>query len=287
MPAGLRAAAAQEAVAAVLEDSIASEAYGLVHGKRAKTYGHPRTDFKIIAKVWSGLLRDLLQDGAELDEYRVAILMTGLKLARLVKSPDHRDSRVDTIGYMLTMERLDEPTDEELARADAAAVADDDLEEEAPAPKLPCSRCGHTGPGTVCDDWKCPGRDAAVDIRPEPEEEPEPLKRYTFPYHDPSNDDPFQCTGHEVYAKNFGEAQAQFEHWLEEQTRSVPARLSRLAPSLRALVNPSDDDVATAKAVLKARAAHHDREAAELLKRAPRNEVADALRDLRTPREER
>lgn len=112
------------------DHGIAGEAYDLVHGERAKSYGHPRHDFKIIAKIWSGLLQDLLKPGEELDEYRVAVLMSGLKLARLVKSPDHHDSRVDTIGYMLTMERLDEPTEEELLRIDAAAVLDDDLDDE-------------------------------------------------------------------------------------------------------------------------------------------------------------
>lgn len=88
---------------------IAGEAYDLVHGDRAESYGHPRFDFSVISTVWTGLLRDLMKDGAEIDPYRVAILMSALKLCRLVKSPDHHDSRVDTIGYMLTMERLDEP----------------------------------------------------------------------------------------------------------------------------------------------------------------------------------
>lgn len=104
--------------------SIADEAYNLVHGERAKSYGHPRKDFKIIAKVWSGLLQDKLMPGEELDEYRVAILMSALKLARLVNSPDHHDSRVDTIGYMLTMERLDED-DNVVAEEPKAECSDD------------------------------------------------------------------------------------------------------------------------------------------------------------------
>lgn len=93
------------------EHGIAGEAHDLVYGARAHTYGHPRLDFSIIAAVWTGLLKDKLKPGEELDEYRVAVMMTGLKLARLVKSPGHRDSRIDTIGYMLTMERLDEVDD--------------------------------------------------------------------------------------------------------------------------------------------------------------------------------
>jgi len=90
------------------DHGIAGTAHDLVYGERAKTYGHPRIDFDIIANIWTGLLKDKLKDGERLDPYRVAVLMTGLKLARLVQSPDHKDSRIDTIGYMLTMERLDE-----------------------------------------------------------------------------------------------------------------------------------------------------------------------------------
>lgn len=89
--------------------SPGQEAHQLVYGERAATYGHPREDFRIIAKVWTGLLQDVLKPGAEIDEYRIAIMMSGLKLSRLVKSPKHHDSRVDTCGYMETMERLDEP----------------------------------------------------------------------------------------------------------------------------------------------------------------------------------
>lgn len=90
------------------DHGIAGTAHDLVYGERAKTYGHPRIDFDIIANIWTGLLKDKLKDGVRLDPYRVAVLMTGLKLARLVQSPEHKDSRIDTIGYMLTMERLDE-----------------------------------------------------------------------------------------------------------------------------------------------------------------------------------
>jgi hypothetical protein len=93
------------------DHGIAGTAHDLVYGERAKTYGHPKIDFSIIANIWTGLMKDKLKEGEELDAYRVAVLMTGLKLARLVQSPGHTDSRIDTIGYMLTMERLDEVED--------------------------------------------------------------------------------------------------------------------------------------------------------------------------------
>lgn len=178
------------------DHGIAGKAHGLVYGDRASTYGHPRKDFTIIAKVWTGLLQDLLQDGAELDPYRVAVMMTGLKLARLVKSPGHHDSRVDTIGYMLTMERLDEPEEvdwdkvklvsptledirlQELARADAAAALDDDLDDELPT--------------------------AAT------------LKPYTFPFkQDASDTNVFSQKT--LWAYTYKEAQAEFDQWNEDR----------------------------------------------------------------------
>lgn len=100
------------------------EARSLVFGERAKTYGHPKVDFSIIAGIWramiegrvniltaSGRVGDIPWDEV-LNAELVAIMMTGLKLARLVKSPDHHDSKVDTHGYMLTLDRVQEPEDD-------------------------------------------------------------------------------------------------------------------------------------------------------------------------------
>jgi hypothetical protein len=264
------------------DHGIAGKAHGFVYGERAKTYGHPRKDFTIIAKVWTGLLQDLLQDGAELDPYRVAVMMTGLKLARLVKSPGHHDSRVDTIGYMLTMERLDEPTEEELLKADAACVADDDLDDELPTAAR--------------------------------------LKPYTFPAESP--DDPHIFSQKTIWAYTYKEAQEQFDQWNEGGRREpnhdpldftkgeysgpvtprepdmssrnsgqdpnplysgpkfgtpefdakfteVAAEQAKDWPKVPEddLVNPSDQDVDTAWAIINKRQKFHDREARKLLTR--------------------
>ncbi len=145
---------------AEFENSIAHEAHGLVHGERAKTYGHPRFDFSAIAKVWTGLLQDLLKDGEALDAHRISVLMSGLKLCRLVKSPQHRDSRVDVIGYMLTMERLDEPEsvgglynpkDVQLMEGFAAEEGLDDDDEDNDPPDSAYRR--DAGPFTT-PDWR-------------------------------------------------------------------------------------------------------------------------------------
>lgn len=176
------------------DHGIAGKAHGFVYGERAKTYGHPRKDFTIIAKVWTGLLQDLLKDGAELDPYRVAVMMTGLKLARLVKSPGHHDSRVDTIGYMLTMERLDEPTEEELLKADAACVADDDLDDD-----------GLTDieRAAAVEAWHKANLPTEARLKP-----------YTFPFKQDASDS-HMFSQKTLWAYTYKEAQAKFDAWNE------------------------------------------------------------------------
>ncbi len=146
---------------------IAGTAHDLVYGQRAKTYGHPRIDFDIIANVWTGLLKDVLKDGARLDPYRVAVMMTGLKLARLVQSPDHTDSRIDTIGYMLTMERLDEVEDPVDAMGIRDAAAEEDLEDS-----------GHVWTKET-GDYGDPAESVTLKSA-EPNEQPLPLPLYSY-----------------------------------------------------------------------------------------------------------
>lgn len=105
-------------------EGVDEEARRIVYGARAQTYGHPRGDFAAIAGIWLAMIRarvEFIAPGARvedipwdkiMDEELVAIMMSGLKLARLTKSPDHRDSQVDTIGYILCLARLqDDPVE--------------------------------------------------------------------------------------------------------------------------------------------------------------------------------
>lgn len=105
-------------------EGVDQEARRVVYGERAQTYGHPRGDFAAIAGIWMAMVRaraEFIAPGVKvedvpwekvLDEELVAIMMSGLKLARLTKSPKHRDSQVDTIGYILCLTRLqDDPVE--------------------------------------------------------------------------------------------------------------------------------------------------------------------------------
>ena len=77
----------------------------LVNGIRQSDYGHPKVNMKRIASIWSGVL------DMEVTPEQVALCMAGLKLARLVHSPNHEDTQVDLMGYIAVLQRLLDPED--------------------------------------------------------------------------------------------------------------------------------------------------------------------------------
>ena len=64
---------------------------------REGVYGSPQYHFDEVAKMWSLLLGKKLAN--EISAADVAMMMAGLKLVRLVNTPDHKDSQVDLAGY--------------------------------------------------------------------------------------------------------------------------------------------------------------------------------------------
>jgi hypothetical protein len=70
-----------------------AEAMDLITGARAEAYGPPAENFKRIAVGWSVLL------GVDVKPSQVALCMEWLKMARLVNSPKHWDSHVDSAAY--------------------------------------------------------------------------------------------------------------------------------------------------------------------------------------------
>lgn len=81
-------------------ETVLETAARLVDGDRGDTYGHPVHDFERTAGAWRALF------GWEVDARRVALAMICVKLSRLVQTPDHRDSVVDTGGYARTYEAV-------------------------------------------------------------------------------------------------------------------------------------------------------------------------------------
>lgn len=73
---------------------ILAEADRLTHGDRNETHGDPWVNHDRIARIWSVLL------GVEVTPSQVALCMVGVKLSRLVETPNHVDSFVDGAAYM-------------------------------------------------------------------------------------------------------------------------------------------------------------------------------------------
>ena len=79
---------------------ILDEAFELTHGSRNTQYGNPEDNFNNIARFWNSHL--VARFGAEfncLAASDVAVMMIGMKLARLSTNASHHDSAVDVAGY--------------------------------------------------------------------------------------------------------------------------------------------------------------------------------------------
>lgn len=82
--------------------TIFEEAAEIIDGDREKTYGDPSANLRRIAGIWSVVL------GMPITVDQVCMCMIGLKLARLVNDPTHRDGKVDLCGYTLLMTKIQE-----------------------------------------------------------------------------------------------------------------------------------------------------------------------------------
>jgi Domain of unknown function (DUF6378) len=90
-----------------VKTSIAEEASRIVRGARRGAYGTPERNFERIAALWNAYLSLRMPEaqshgyGPDLEPRDVAAMMRLMKEARLLETPDHRDSFVDLVGYTL------------------------------------------------------------------------------------------------------------------------------------------------------------------------------------------
>jgi hypothetical protein len=83
-----------ENVDVVEEENIFELAQKLVSTDRRKQYGPPDQHLKDVGRIWGAILQ--IED---ISPTKVALMMTGLKLARESFAPK-KDNRVDAIGYI-------------------------------------------------------------------------------------------------------------------------------------------------------------------------------------------
>ena len=73
--------------------TLSDLALGPVASQRSGEYGAPLINHWRIGQIWSGIL-DL-----EIPPWKVALMMVGLKIARLAETPSD-DSLIDGVGYL-------------------------------------------------------------------------------------------------------------------------------------------------------------------------------------------
>lgn len=81
------------------EEPLLLRAQKLICGDRQKDYGDKLQNFAQTAMIWTGTIAHKLSPGQSITPEDVCLLMIGLKMSRLAKSPDHKDSVLDVAGY--------------------------------------------------------------------------------------------------------------------------------------------------------------------------------------------
>lgn len=66
---------------------------------RQSSYGSPVSSFERTAAIWQAVLGPKMGPEHTISAADVVLMMAGLKLARLVETPDHLDSATDLAGY--------------------------------------------------------------------------------------------------------------------------------------------------------------------------------------------
>lgn len=87
----------------MVRERILDAAKSIITGEREKQYGHPEDNFKIIAEFWKNYLenRCVSSSGSvALYPEDVAIMMSFLKIARIMSGNYKEDSFVDACGYL-------------------------------------------------------------------------------------------------------------------------------------------------------------------------------------------
>lgn len=88
-------------------ESILSEAQRIIYGARSESYGPPLENHVAIANLWQAFLDNkAIHAPGRLTPQEAAAMMVLLKVARLQHDMGHRDSLVDSAGYLACIDRM-------------------------------------------------------------------------------------------------------------------------------------------------------------------------------------
>ena len=77
------------------------EAAKLTAGDRQDLYGNPADNWQKVAEIASAILGSKVLTAEE-----CVLVMLAVKLARLSRAPDHRDSQIDVAGYAWVLSQV-------------------------------------------------------------------------------------------------------------------------------------------------------------------------------------
>jgi hypothetical protein len=87
---------------------LLQRAHETITGPRQADYGDKLQNFSQIAMLFQGVLATKLLPDSVISAEDVALLMMQVKIARLAKSPNHKDSILDVAGYAGCYDSLQE-----------------------------------------------------------------------------------------------------------------------------------------------------------------------------------
>lgn len=88
--------------------TVLQQAHEIIYGEREQAYGHPSKNLSVIADFWTVHLAAKYGFESQLTIEDVCGMMVLMKQARLINTPDHKDSLVDTCGYAALQARCQE-----------------------------------------------------------------------------------------------------------------------------------------------------------------------------------
>jgi hypothetical protein len=91
-----------ETLEAIVPQTVLEEATTLVHGDRAKDYGHPATVYATVGRIWGAMLG--IDD---LSAARVCLMLAAMKVGRHATRPK-RDNLIDCAGYCETVQMCED-----------------------------------------------------------------------------------------------------------------------------------------------------------------------------------
>lgn len=82
-------------------ETLLDEAKRIVTGERNKSYGEPEDNSRRIAELWNAFLLHRTRPPTEpLEPYEVFLMMSLMKIARLMYDPSNYDSYLDAAAYV-------------------------------------------------------------------------------------------------------------------------------------------------------------------------------------------